>query len=93
MGLGFKLQYIYCWMCFVKHYARPLYITDNVVLENLNSIHYIDSGSTLYFSSELDTVNTILGDERIWNDVVLDELDMSLDEYRDPDFKFSTQTL
>ena len=40
MDLGFKLQYIYCWLCFVKEYNRPLYLTDDVVLENLNTITF-----------------------------------------------------
>lgn len=84
MDLGFKLQYIYCWMCFIKEYNRPLYLTNDTVLENLNTVVFgrdTDNEVTLYYQSELDIVNVLLENDQLWADVVQQELSLSFDEY------------
>lgn len=84
MDLGFKLQYIYCWMCFIKEYNRPLYLTNDTVLENLNTVVFgkdTDNEVTLYYQSELDIVNVLLENDQLWADVVQEELDLSINDY------------
>lgn len=84
MDLGFKLQYIYCWMCFIKEYNRPLYLTNDTVLENLNTVVFgkdTDNEVTLYYQSELDIVNVLLENDQLWADVVQEELDLSIGDY------------
>lgn len=84
MDLGFKLQYIYCWMCFIKEYNRPLYLTNDTVLENLNTVVFgkdTDNEVTLYYQSELDIVNVLLENDQLWDDVVQEELDLSIGDY------------
>ena len=84
MDLGFKLQYIYCWMCFIKEYNRPLYLTNDTVLENLNTVVFgkdTDNEVTLYYQSELDIVKILLENDQLWADVVQEELDLSIDDY------------
>lgn len=84
MDLGFKLQYIYCWMCFIKEYNRPLYLTNDAVLENLNTVVFgkdTDNEVTLYYQSELDIVNVLLENDQLWADVVQEELDLSIGDY------------
>lgn len=84
MDLGFKLQYIYCWMCFIKEYNMPLYLTDTVVLQNLNTIVFnIDTKDevTMYYQSELDIIQILLDDDQLWLDVVQEELSLSMDDY------------
>ena len=85
MDLRFKLQYIYCWMCFIKEYNRPLYLTNDTVLENLNTVVFgkdTNNEVTLYYQSELDIVNVLLENDQLWADVVQEELDLSIDEYQ-----------
>lgn len=85
MDLRFKLQYIYCWMCFIKEYNRPLYLTNDIVLENLNTVVFgkdTNNEVTLYYQSELDIVNVLLENDQLWADVVQEELDLSIDEYQ-----------
>lgn len=84
MDLGFKLQYIYCWMCFIKEYNRPLYLTNDTVLENLNTVVFgkdTDNEVTLYYQSELDIVKILLENDQLWADVVQEELDISIGDY------------
>ncbi len=84
MDLGFKLQYIYCWMCFIKEYNMPLYLTDTVVLQNLNTIVFnIDTKDevTMYYQSELDIIQILLDNDQLWLDVVQEELSLSMDDY------------
>ena len=84
MDLGFKLQYIYCWMCFIKEYNRPLYLTNDTVLENLNTVVFgkdTDNEVTLYYQSELDIVKILLENDQLWADVVQEELDLSINDY------------
>ena len=84
MDLGFKLQYIYCWLCFVKEYNRPLYLTDDVVLENLNTITFgkdTENKTTLYYQSELEVIQTLVDFDQLWLDVVQEELDLSIEDY------------
>lgn len=84
MDLGFKLQYIYCWMCFIKEYNRPLYLTNDTVLENLNTVVFgkdTDNEVTLYYQSELDIVKILLENDQLWADVVQEELDLSIGDY------------
>lgn len=84
MDLGFKLQYIYCWMCFIKEYNRPLYLTNDTVLENLNTVVFgkdTDNEVTLYYQSELDIVKILLENDQLWADVVREELDLSIGDY------------
>ena len=87
MDLGFKLQYIYCWLCFIKEYNKPLYLTDTIVLESLNSIR-IDN-ELLYFSSELELIQCILDNDELWMEIMEMELDMSIEDYFDESFTFS----
>lgn len=84
MDLGFKLQYIYCWMCFIKEYNMPLYLTDTVVLQNLNTIVFnIDTKDevTMYYQSELDIIQILLDNDQLWLEVVQEELSLSMDDY------------
>lgn len=84
MDLGFKLQYIYCWLCFIKEYNRPLYLSDTIVLENLNTITF-NKGTkdevTLYYQSELDIIQILIDNDELWIDVVQEELDLGIEDY------------
>ena len=84
MDLGFKLQYIYCWLCFIKEYNRPLYLSDTTVLENLNTITF-NKGTkdevTLYYQSELDMIQILIDNDQLWIDVVQEELDLGIEDY------------
>ena len=86
MDLGFKLQYIYCWMCFVREYKQHLYLTDTTILENLNTVT-VSKGTpdevTLYYQSELDIVQTLLDNDQLWLEVAEQELNNIACEYVD----------
>ena len=72
-------------MCFIKEYNRPLYLTNDTVLENLNTVVFgkdTNNEVTLYYQSELDIVNVLLENDQLWADVVQEELDLSIDEYQ-----------
>ena len=72
-------------MCFIKEYNRPLYLTNDIVLENLNTVVFgkdTNNEVTLYYQSELDIVNVLLENDQLWADVVQEELDLSIDEYQ-----------
>jgi hypothetical protein len=71
-------------MCFIKEYNRPLYLTNDTVLENLNTVVFgkdTDNEVTLYYQSELDIVNVLLENDQLWADVVQEELDLSINDY------------
>ena len=83
MDPGFKLQYIYCWMCFVRTYSRSLYLTDTTILENTNTVTFSKGTKdeiTLYYQSELDVIQVLLDDDQLWLDVVQQELGLAEDE-------------
>jgi hypothetical protein len=71
-------------MCFIKEYNMPLYLTDTVVLQNLNTIVFnIDTKDevTMYYQSELDIIQILLDNDQLWLDVVQEELSLSMDDY------------
>lgn len=86
VDLGFKLQYIYCWMCFVKEYGQHLYLTDTIVLENPNTVTFSKGCAdevTLYYQSELDIVQILIDNDQLWLDVTEQELNNIACEYTD----------
>lgn len=84
MDLGFKLQYIYCWMNFVKEYNHYLYLTDTTVLENTNTVTFLKGTKdevTLYYQSELDIMQLLIDNDQLWIDVLQQEFALAEDDY------------